>query len=286
MTQSPQTPSLSDHLALAGGLVAISTSAIFIRLCHSPATQIAFYRLVGAGAIFIFIQMIRHRSLRIGGGDGLAALIGAVFLAAHFYLWISALFMTSINSAVMLLATQPLFALILQQVVLRKAATRRNLISLLIGIGGTAVIAWGDFHLSSLAGLGDVYAVISACMASCYLVTASFRRGPLLTYLGSLYSMAGVMLILLALLRGDGLLPSHQTDWLWFALLMLVPTLIGHTLINRAVEHFPAYVVNLSILTEPLLTSIGAWFVFGERIPHGVWLGGPLIALAVIVEFV
>ncbi len=274
------------HVAsLAAGLAAASVSAVLIKLCISEPTVIAFYRLLGAGAVFLIFELLTSGSIRVSGRDVVIATISAFFLALHFYFWIRSLFMTSINSSMMLLSAQPLFALILQPLVLRAPIRSRNLLSLLIGMMGVAVITGGDLHVSAQAGRGDFFALFSAAMAACYLISGSFRRAPLIPYLGVMYSISGLMLLLFAIVTRGALSPARSIDWLWILLVLIFPTLIGHTLLNRAMAHFPSYLVNLSVLSEPVLTAILAWFVFRAVVTPPVWLGGALIVAAVIVEF-
>ncbi len=272
-------------VALGTGLLAVSFSAILIRFCSAPPTQIAFYRVLMAGGVFLGWSLLRHGRIPLSKRDLGIAAAAAVFLAAHFYLWIGSLFLTRINSSMVLLSVQPLFALILQSVFLRTAIVRRNVFSLVLGICGAAILAGGDFlHGGELAGRGDLYSIISAAMAAAYLFIGSFRRAPLIPYLGTVYSLAGVVLLGAALVQGDPLVPGRRIDWLWFALIAIFPTLIGHTMLNRAMKFFPGYVVNLSVLVEPILTGIWAWLVFGELLTRNVVLGGLLIVGAVAVE--
>jgi drug/metabolite transporter (DMT)-like permease len=274
----------SDLLSLAIALVAASTSAILIRLCASAPAVIAYGRLLGAGAVFVIWATVRG-VLRLERRDWIVAAISAVFLALHFYFWIASLFMTTINSSVMLLAAQPLFALVLQPLVLRVPVTPRNLVSLLVGLAGVAIITRADLRLSALAGRGDFYALIAAAMFACYLISGSFRRAPLIGYLGVMYSIAGAMLFGASIALRAPLLPARSIDWLWILLLVLIPTLVGHTLLNRAMHHFAAYVVNLSTIAEPVLTAIFAWFIFRAPVTPTLWLGGALVLAALVVEF-
>ncbi len=272
------------HVAsLSIALLAVSVSAILIRLCISPPTTIAFWRLLMAGVVF-GVWTIATGGARLSRHDLVVALVAAFFLAAHFYFWIASLFMTSINSSVVLLATQPLFALVLQVVFQKVPATSRNFLSLAGGLAGAAILAHGDFLRGGIAGHGDVYSIISAAMAAAYLLTGLRRRCALVPYLSAVYLMSGLMLVAVALASGDGLLASRPVDWLWLALLAAVPTLLGHTLLNRAMRHFPSYAVNLSILVEPLLTSVLAFFVFSEVPTGNVVLGAVVIIAAVVVE--
>jgi drug/metabolite transporter (DMT)-like permease len=277
-------PRPRDVAALSAGLVAIATSAIFIRLTEATPTVISFWRLLMAGGVFLAAELAFGGRLKIDRRELVIALVAAAFLSLHFYLWVGSLFMTSINSSVVLLATQPLFALLIQFFVLRLPVAGRNLLSLAAGVAGAALIARADFHLSADAGMGDLFSIASALMAACYLIVGSYRRGPLLTYLVVVYTASGLMLLATALLLGDPLLPRRGIDWLWLALLALLPTLVGHTALNRAMKQFPPYMVNLSILSEPILTAVFAWYVFGEVVTRHLALGGALIALALVIE--
>lgn len=279
-------PSSLDRLALMAGLLAVSFSAIIIRLCTAPPSQIAFYRTLFAGAVFLLWEWIRHRTFRLDRRDFALALVAGAFLAAHFYLWIASLFMTSIHSSVVLLATQPLFALILQVLITRTGASGRNLFSLVAGMTGAWILASGDFSHGSLAGRGDLFAIVSAAMAACYLLAGSYRRSPLIPYLSTVYLSAGTMLLIVTIAMGEPLTPTERIDWFWFALLTIIPTLIGHTMLNRSTRHFPTYVVNLSILAEPILTGLWAWLFFREAVTTHVATGGAVILAAVAIEFV
>lgn len=273
-----------SHIAsLTIALLAVSVSAILIRLCISPPTTIAFWRLLMAGAVFLAWSAATGQ-WRLSRRDLGIAFVAAIFLAAHFYLWIASLFMTSINSSVVLLATQPLFALVLQVIFERVPAAARNILSLVGGLTGAAILAHGDFLKGGLAGKGDLYSIAGTAMVAVYLLVGTKRRGALVPYLGAVYTMSGLMLALVAAVSGDTLVAARPIDWLWLALLAAVPTLLGHTLLNRAMQHFPSYAVNLSILVEPLLTSVLAFFVFSEVPTGNVILGAALIIAAVLVE--
>jgi len=272
----------TDVAALSVGLLAVSVSAILVRLCISAPIAIAFWRLVFAGTVFTLWTIIRGQ--RISAHDFKLAAAAALFLALHFYLWIASLFMTSINSSVVLLAIQPLFALVLQVLIQRVRATRTNLVSLAGGLTGAIILAHGDFLRGGIAGQGDIFAIISAALAATYLFTGSRRTGPLIPYLATVYMLAGAMIFVLTLLRGDTLLAARRIDWLWFALIALIPTLVGHTLLNRATKAFPNYVVNLAVLVEPLIAGTLAFYVFDEVPTDNVLLGAAFIVGAVVVE--
>ena len=66
-------------------------------------------------------------------------------------------------------------------------------------------------------------------------------------------------------------------------LLALIPTGIGHSLLNWAARKIPVYKVNFSVLGEPLIASLLAYFLFAEK-PYGFfYLGAVLILVGIVL---
>jgi drug/metabolite transporter (DMT)-like permease len=69
-----------------------------------------------------------------------------------------------------------------------------------------------------------------------------------------------------------------------FAALAIGPMLIGHTGMNWALKFLPAYVVNLTVLGEPVgATLLGAFIPAIRQIPTVATLAGGAIVLAGVV---
>ena len=71
---------------------------------------------------------------------------------------------------------------------------------------------------------------------------------------------------------------------LWISLLAMAvgPSVVGHSLLNLAVRHARAYVVNTVGLGEPLLSTLYAFLVFGERPGWHLYAGGALVAAGLV----
>ncbi|PYQ50593.1 MAG: hypothetical protein DMF78_15355 [Acidobacteria bacterium] len=70
-----------------------------------------------------------------------------------------------------------------------------------------------------------------------------------------------------------------------FLALALVPTVLGHGLVNRSLRRIPAPTVGLFLLGEPLGASALAYAVFGE-VPGPLTLAGGVLVLAALVVVV
>jgi drug/metabolite transporter (DMT)-like permease len=97
------------------------------------------------------------------------------------------------------------------------------------------------------------------------------------------YSTAAVTLLVLAILAGHNLFNYSLQVHGIMILLAIIPTGIGHSLINWAARKIPVYKVNFSILGEPIIASILAYFFFSE-IPYGFfYLGAGFILMGIFM---
>lgn len=61
----------------------------------------------------------------------------------------------------------------------------------------------------------------------------------------------------------------------------LVSQLLGHTLMNRSVQHFSAGMVTLTTLLKPLFAALLAAIVFDERLSVQGYVGAALVLLGI-----
>ena len=85
--------------------------------------------------------------------------------------------------------------------------------------------------------------------------------------------------------RGEPLGPQPPREWLIFAGLAVGPMMLGHTGMNWALRYLPAYVVNLTVLGEPVGATLLAALVPSIGEVPTVWtlVGGALILSGVLV---
>src|SRR5690625_6466248 len=92
MREAPAQPAAGRvYLILALAVVAISLSAIFIRMAQAPGVVIASYRMVFAALVMLPLALRRGERGRFTGRSVLLALAAGFFLALHFATWISSL---------------------------------------------------------------------------------------------------------------------------------------------------------------------------------------------------
>ena len=82
---------------------------------------------------------------------------------------------------------------------------------------------------------------------------------------------------------GDSIFNFKAGDIPWFLFLGLVPSIFGHNLLNYAVKYITPTAVSAVPLGEPIIASIFGLLLFGEAIPFGALLGGPVVLIGVYI---
>ena len=267
------------------GIIAISTASIFIKLCDAPALIISTYRMVLAS--LILMPWASNKKVWEGWEkkDVAWLIFSGILLSLHFAFWIASLKYTSVASSVVLVTTHPIFVGIGSWLFLKE----RLGLNLILGIGlsviGSGLIGYGDMALSKEALMGDGLALLGALAASGYfLVGRKMRKNQdLLAYIFPVYSTAGLVLIVLSLFFRKPFFGYSSTTYLLFFLLAIVPQLIGHTTFNWALKYLPASMVSITILGEPIGSTILGYFILGEGLTTWKVLGGISIFIGILI---
>ncbi|MFB6093410.1 MAG: DMT family transporter [Halanaeroarchaeum sp.] len=273
-------------VALAVAILAVSTSAIFVRASDAPSLIKAFYRVLFT-TLFILPLAPRYRDAfgRIGRRDLAVAGVTGVALAVHFAAWFESLEWTSVAASVTLVQVQPIFVAIGATLFLDERLNGRMIAGIIVSLAGATILSGGGLLGTGLVGrnplLGNVLAVIGAVMAAGYVLAGrSLRqRLSLVPYVLVVYGVTTVVLFGFVLLEGAALTGYPTWEWALFVAMAIGPGLLGHTLINWSLAHVESSVVSVSLLGEPVGSTLLALVVFGEVPGIATVLGGT-IALA------
>jgi drug/metabolite transporter (DMT)-like permease len=269
------------------GVVAVSFSAILIRLTEAPPMTVALYRNAFAAALLLPVAVARHRQeLRsLSARQRWLAALAGVFLAAHFATWIPSLDFTTVAASTVLVTTQPLWVAAVSYAVFRERLPRATGVGIAVALAGTAVVSGGDVTLSGRAALGDLLAIGGAILAALYFVTGRALRQQmsLLAYVTICYSACALVLVPVVAIAGQPFADLRWQDWGLLGLMAIVPQILGHTVFNYLLGDVEATVVAIAVMGEPVGASLLALAFFGETPPWTAALGGALILAGVYV---
>ncbi|MCA0170620.1 DMT family transporter [Bacillus sp. RAR_GA_16] len=272
---------MKPYFAIMIAILFISTSAVIVKLASAPASVIAMYRLVFAILIMVPLVVRNYRGSfrQIKKSDwGFGSLAG-ISLAFHFILWFESLHYTSVASSVVLVTLQPLFAFIGTYLFFKEKLTLLAIAGGVTAVAGSIVISWGDFRISGMALWGDLLALTACAMVTGYLLFGQNirKRLDLIPYTFIVYGIAALTLVIYNLFLRYPFFSYPGSDWGYFLLLAIFPTLLGHSLLNWAVKWVSVNVISMSILFEPIGASILAYFILGETLHVMQWIGGGII---------
>jgi len=296
MKPAPSRTSLT--LAILGGILAVSTASIFIRfaLAYTPPLVISAFRLTIASLVIAPFALSRHREelFSLRRRDLALGLLSGIFLALHFASWISSLQYTTVASSVVLVTTTPLWVALLSPLILKEPITRPVILGMTLALAGGLLVGLSDscsWHnglvcpplgqfVQGQAFWGDFLALVGAWMAAGYLIIGRRLRGKisLIPYIFVVYGMAAVVLIIVMLASGEPAFGYPPQAYLWMILLALVPQLLGHSTFNWALKYLPASFVSVTLLGEPIGSTILAFIILDE-VPTPLKLFGAFLIL-------
>ncbi|MDZ7343689.1 MAG: DMT family transporter [candidate division KSB1 bacterium] len=285
MTISNFSARLAGVLAL--GITAVSFASILIRWCPAPPMSIAFYRLLFASLFFaLFTGLQARQEWRAMQRSALTlGVISGLGLAAHFATWIASLFYTTVANSVVLVSTSPIFVALGARFILREPARPLLFVGLVVALVGAAIITLADTGTGRDSLKGDLLALAGAISVSVYFLTGRILRQRLSTsaYVAMSYGTAAVVLFFATLLVNAPLIGFAPQVFGIFALIALVPQVIGHTSFNWALKHLSAPAVSVMLLGEPIGASVLAYVLLDEKIGWWTLLGGMVTLLGVMI---
>ncbi len=275
------------YLSLIVATFAVSWAAILIKLSGAGPLPTAFYRVAIASVILAVpaIPRLRRSFKNISATDRLIMLSSGIALGLHFAVWITSLYYTTVSNSTILVATQPVFVLAMEALSGQEKIETRAVIGIALSLAGMIIISGGDINLGREYIIGDLLALAGAFLAGVYLFIGRKIRAKVdnFSYILPVYSISALTLLIICTISGVNMTDYPLRSWIFFLLLALIPTVIGHSLYNWLLEYVPAHKVATTILGEPIGATILAIF-FLDQIP-GWWtvIGGCLILLGIYI---
>jgi drug/metabolite transporter (DMT)-like permease len=299
MNVSKSAPWIPPVFILVLGVLAVSTSSIFIRFAQNdaPSLVIAAYRLTLASLLLSPIALLGQRNelFSLSRREMFLAFVSGVFLALHFASFITSLEYTTVASSVVLSTSTPLWVALLAPVILKEPMHRYLFIGMVMTLAGSTIVGISDACTLGANGVncpplknflgdqslfGNLMALLAAWMAVGYIMIGRRLRSKisLISYIFLVYGIAALVLLLVMFLAGQRPLGYPSQTYLWLVLLALVPQLLGHSSYNWALRHLSATYVSVAIIGEPVGSTILAYFLL-EETPSTLKIFGAILIL-------
>ncbi len=208
--------------------------------------------------------------------------LAGVFLAGDMMMFFCAVRLTSIVDVTVIGGLQPALVLVFARRMFNERLGRWDLLWIFIAMAGVTIAVIGPSPAEHHRLLGDLLAVGALFSFSAYWLASKRAREKTraMEYTAGVMIVAAVVTTIIVLLARQDLARMHATDWVWIALIALVPG-TGHFLMNWAHRFVDASVSSAISCLSPLVASVVAIPILGQPL-SAPQIAGELIGLAAI----
>jgi drug/metabolite transporter (DMT)-like permease len=297
----PATPVLVSLAALFFALIPISLAPALTKLSEHEIgpNAVAFHRSWIAAVVFALVsasESVRDRkalSIDVTVPEASAGksidhiekqpmtkkevgllLVTGTAATASLLLWTWSLSETSVANVALLSNLNPIFVGVAGYFLFGQKFDRRFVIGLVLALAGAVAFELSEAQFSADQLQGDALAFISAIFIATYLILIEKLQGRFSTSTIMMWRCGITTTFLLPLLPfiEDRLLPQTQNGWLLIIFQALFCQVLGQGLLAYSLSKLSSGVVAITLLLEPIIASIFAWFIFGEQITLADWI--------------
>ncbi len=244
-----ESPKTRDILLVGIAAIAFATSGPLGTLTEGMSAIAVACARTGIASVLLFAASPRatlRALVAIPPKKRKMLLLAGGLLAAHFAFFLAGLVKTSLSAAVALVSLEPLAVVVATFALFGIRPTRREIFGLVVATGGAVIVGSGAGEGEHRV-LGDVLVLVAVALYGGYVAAARGLRDvlPGLPYVATVYGAAALLLAPVAVvLIASSPAPTPRAMWATLAL-ALVPTLIGHTLVQLAARRVPPVLVAL-----------------------------------------
>ncbi len=272
-------------ILLVFGVFCGATAVIMIKASQTHWAELASFRLLVAAAALApvyFRDRKRHRAeytrRHLAG-----SLLPGLLLGLHFLTWVVGARMTLAANASLIVNMVPVVMPLLLIVLVREKLTKGEIVGTALALAGTALLTASDARLSAESMRGDLVCFVSMVLYAAYLALGRKNRHypTVWLYLVPVYLSAGLVCLAVSLALQS---PFHEypaREVLLILGLGLVPTVMGHSILNHAMRSLRGQAVALANLGQFVFAGAMAWLMLGEALRPAFLAAAPLVVAGV-----
>lgn len=251
-----------------------SLAGIFIKSLELHPLTIVFYRSFFA-ALF-FVPWIKRKSWTMS----LPVLASVLSYTAAISSFVSANKLTTAANAIVLQYSAPIFVVIFARILFRETISKLNLLTLIAGTAGVAVIFAGSAGLPDIDGVG--VALSSGLFFSIYMTNLRFLKETDPAYLTLANNLACCIALLPWIHSRLALTAAEAVTLIVMGVIQLG---IPYFLFSKGLEKISLQEASLIVLVEPVLNPIWVALAFGEIPSRATLIGGGIILLSLALRY-
>jgi drug/metabolite transporter (DMT)-like permease len=284
--QFSETPALLGTVSLLFALIPISLAPSLTKLCQQEigANAVVFHRSWIATIVFALWNLLEAFRSQQSDNEPIEQkpftsqevwLLLAMGTSAGTYLllWAWSLSQTSVANVALLSNLNSLFVALAGYLLFGRRFDHRFVIGLIIALGGAIAFELNKVQFATDQILGDALALLTAVfMATCMLLIERLRtRFSTATIMLWRCGVTTMFLLPVLPFLEDRLLPYSWMGWFFIIFQALFCQVLGQGLLAYSLSRISSSVVAVTLLLEPVLASIFAWFIFSEQVGLFDW---------------
>jgi len=276
--------------ALFMGAMGIAFAPIFVRLSQVGPSATAFWRLALALPALVLWMRAQEQGAAAprrpaSRNDHVRLLVAGLFFAGDLAFWHWSIKLTSVANATLLANFAPIFVALGGWLFFRQRVSLRFLAGLAIALGGMILLVGQSFSIDTQHLWGDLLGLVTAAFYGGYILAVAelrreFSTATIMSWSGA---VSTVVLLGVAMLSGEGLLPLSATGWLVLLGLALISHFGGQSLIAFALAKLPAAFSSVGLLVQPVAAALLAWLILGEALGSNQALGGAIALVGIYI---
>jgi len=254
-----------------------STGGLFIKWTNLSGLELSFYRS------FFAVLTVAFFTRREGLGLNRISAVASLLYAALLILFVLATKKTTAANAIFLQYTAPVYLLILEPLIYKERFRMRDLLTVLICLGGMVLFFVGKLRPEDVAG--NLLALASGVCFAVYVLMLRHSKARLVNRASSVI-YGNLLAIIMTAPWGIVVLASlGRFDLLTVVFLGVFQLGLSYTLftyaMSQGVRSLDAGIIGY---IEPLLNPVWVFLVLGEKPSKWALVGGAIIITAVIVH--
>jgi drug/metabolite transporter (DMT)-like permease len=273
------------HSALSAGTYLFAKRAL---LELSPF-EVALARFTMAGAVYSALLLLRPR--RVSRIDLVKlTVLGFVAIPLNQGLFLYGLSLTTPGHAALLYAMTPVFVFVLALLRREERSSAWKSAGIATAFAGAVVVLVGRGQLAgqveaSRAMLGDLLVLLAVISWAVYAVWGKpyAERYGVVTTTGITIVTGSLLYLPIGIFfsRAEDFRALSSVGWLSIAYLVVLTSVVSYLLYYWALAREDASRVAIWSNTQPVLTALLAWMVYGDRLTPSFVVGGLLVIAGV-----
>jgi drug/metabolite transporter (DMT)-like permease len=275
------------YLLLFLGVLACSTSAVFIRASSTDPLVLSAFRLVIAFVLLtpvLLVQLRRHRGA-FTAAHMRRTHIPALILAFHLITWTLGARMTAIAQATLIVNLVPVALPFFLLWLARERINRAEVVGTVLAVVGLLILSVKDALKAGGSLAGDAVCLLSMLLFALYLALGRRNRDfpSIWLYMIPVYGQAAAICLLVALPRISTFAVGSGREWALMLALGAIPTVCGHSLLNAAMRKIRGQIVSLCNVSQFVFAGVMGYILFQEVPPAVFYVASAIVVAGVIV---